>query len=150
LNDNTRIFMAPPDTPPTGLPGHVSGDWTPLGYIAPDGITVDREEDVYDGIFPGEQVRMIKQVNYRIGLSNQALGALYGSLPPAPTYAVLVTYDIPYQPPHAPRKGWDGVGKTYRRARRSYAKAMRAWKRAGKPLTQRCAIHMPHAYVEAR
>lgn len=61
-------------------------------------------------------------------------------------HAVLFEYDEPVPPPVKPIKGAWGVGKEYRKHRRHYAKAMRAYKRGNQTMHRK--IYIPHATFE--
>lgn len=153
------------------LDAHLAGGWTNLGFS--DGITPTEPEPLadirpvrttpepfemsfdlaadvtLDTMFPPPPTRSLERSLVMEFPSDrdirEVLGFMAGSNAQAITIHASTT--LPNLPP-TPRKGRRLQGKRYRIARRGYGRAVRAWRKAGRPTrTTPHRVHIPRASI---
>lgn len=138
-----RLFVGAPGADPTDLStwDEVAVETTTLRFF-PDAARGERDDLAFS---PGRSWWNLGNVALETADVNpDLLGTLYSQQ--APRHTVEIRYREPDVPAHPVKRPWLR-GRRYRAACRAHSRAVRRWKRAGRPQVERM-IYLPSAQIE--
>ena len=121
---------------------HLDGGFISLGVTLADGLEEDGAALVAPAMLESAMV-----LEFRPDVDLAGLNAMFGFTDPDQAVTIDYSRTVP-DLPAPPRKNRRLQGKRYRIARRSYGRAVRAWRKAGRPARATPhRIHIPHVSI---